>query len=102
MSQSVSDTCTVNIILAHKAKESKNILRGGRPKDPIWEHFLQVDEGNMSFAKCKTCNKQQSVEVYRNKQRSVLKGLQCSGSKESAPAVNPGTGIKQYQAPDAR
>ena len=33
------------------------MLKVGRPKDIIWEHFLLVNDWGKSYAKCKSCDK---------------------------------------------
>ena len=41
------------------------MLRGGRPKDSVWDHFFLVEKDGKSFAKCKYCDKEQSMKAYR-------------------------------------
>ena len=56
--------------------------KGGRPRDPIWEQFVLVEEGCQSFARCKLCRKQQSGKVYRMKEHYQ----KCM---KTSPAVTP-------------
>ena len=42
------------------------MMKGGRPKDPIWEHFFGVEvDGKLKYARCKICNHQQSIKACR-------------------------------------
>ena len=43
------------------------MFRGGRPRDPIWDHFNLVEEGSKKAAKCKMCFYVQSMKVCRMK-----------------------------------
>jgi len=42
--------------------------KGGRPRDPIWEHFAELDTCGKLQAMCKTCGHKQSVKVNRMKE----------------------------------
>ena len=41
------------------------MMRGRRPRDPIWEFFFQVEDGGKTYAKWKNCSKQQTVKAQR-------------------------------------
>lgn len=43
------------------------MLRGGRPKDPIWEHFNLIEDASKKTAQCKYCLNIQSNKVHRMK-----------------------------------
>jgi len=43
------------------------MFRGGRPKDPVWEHFYLVEDGQKKSAQCKSCLNFQSVKPCRMK-----------------------------------
>lgn len=52
------------------------MYRGGRNRDPVWEHFFLIEEGGKKVAKCKTCGRQQSNKVGRMKDHYKV----CSAS----------------------
>ena len=56
------------------------MLRGGRPKDPVWDHFFLVEKDGKSFAKCKYCDKEQSVKAYRMRQHFQKCAVQPASS----------------------
>jgi len=41
--------------------------KGGRPTDPIWEHFTRVENNGKSEAMCNKCGHKQAVKVDRMK-----------------------------------
>ena len=43
------------------------MLRGGRPRDPIWEHFYLLEDGDKKSAQCKKCLRLQSIKACRMK-----------------------------------
>jgi len=40
---------------------------GGRPKNPIWEHFTEINVGSKVIAKCRYCDIQMSNKAARMK-----------------------------------
>lgn len=57
--------------------------KGGRPRDPIWEYFAEVDNDGKMEALCKKCGHRQSVKVYRMKEHLKV----CNKSESSEIAV---------------
>ena len=43
------------------------MLRGGRPRDPIWQHFYLLEDGDKKSAQCKKCLRLQSIKACRMK-----------------------------------
>ena len=43
------------------------MLRGGRPRDPIWQHFYLLEDGDKKSAQCKKCLRFQSIKACRVK-----------------------------------
>ena len=39
--------------------------KGGRSQDTVWEHFLRVDVGGKTYARCKICGNQQANKASR-------------------------------------
>ena len=40
---------------------------GGRPRDPIWQHFYLLEDGDKKSAQCKKCLRLQSIKACRMK-----------------------------------
>lgn len=56
------------------------MFKGGRPKDPVWDHFHRVTEGAKTSAQCKKChhimaNRVERMKAHRSKcfQTATLK-----------------------------
>ena len=43
------------------------MYKGGRPRDPIWDHFTVIEVGGKKSAQCKTCLGTQSMKADRMK-----------------------------------
>ena len=41
------------------------MLRGGRPKDTIWQHCTCVEVAGKALARCNYCAQQQSIKACR-------------------------------------
>lgn len=57
---------------------------GGRPKDPIWAYFHEVEIDGKICAKCVSCGHQLSNKAARLKAHHE----KCKSSKESQIQVN--------------
>lgn len=60
--------------------------KGGRPRDPIWEHFAELECDGKVEAKCKKCGHKQSVKVNRMKDHFK----RCSRSEASDSKADDG------------
>jgi hypothetical protein len=68
--------------------------KGGRPRDPIWEHFTEVESNGKCEAMCKTCGHKQSVKVHRMKDHFKT----CNKSEtETPPAQTPNSDSEAAQ-----
>jgi hypothetical protein len=56
------------------------MYKGGRPRDNIWQHFVEVVVGGKVFAKCKICANQQLPKANRLKQHHQ----RCSDASKDA------------------
>ena len=61
------------------------MLRGGRPKDTIWQHFTRVEVAGKVLAWCNYCAHQQSINAcrmrsHRNKCATFANELGMSNS----------------------
>ena len=43
------------------------MYKGGRPRDSVWQHFLEVTINMKQFAKCKQCGNTQLAKAARRK-----------------------------------
>ena len=41
------------------------MLRGGKPKHRIWQHFTRVEVAGKALARCNYCAHQQSIKACR-------------------------------------
>ena len=51
------------------------MLRGGRPKDTIWQHFTRVEIAGKALARCNYCAHQQSIKAC-SMQSSIVATVQ--------------------------
>ena len=70
------------------------MLRGGRPKDPIWEHFYLLEDGNKKSAQCKKCLRLQSIKACRMKTHyekcpAISRQLDSNASEKPATFQDP-------------
>jgi len=59
--------------------------KGGRPRDPIWQHFAELETCGKLQAMCKTCGHKQSVKVNRMKEHLKV----CSKAEVVDSEPNP-------------
>jgi len=59
--------------------------KGGRPRDPIWEHFAELETCGKLQAMCKACGHKQSVKVNRMKEHLKV----CSKAEGVDSGPNP-------------
>jgi len=59
--------------------------KGGRPRDPIWQHFAELETCGKLQAMCKTCGHKQSVKVNRMKEHLKV----CSNAEGVDSEPNP-------------
>ena len=45
------------------------MLRGGRPKDTIWQHFTRVEVAGKALVRCNYCAHQQSIKACKMQSR---------------------------------
>ena len=57
--------------------------KGGWPKDAVCEHFLRVEVDGKTYAKCKTCDKQQANRTTWLKEDHA----RCSAAANSTAIV---------------
>ena len=54
------------------------MYKGGRPKDPVWQHFVEIRVNNKVYAKCKYCGNQQLPKAGRlNSHHEKCNGIEC-------------------------
>lgn len=58
--------------------------RGGRPIDPVWQHFYKVERDQKVCAKCKYCGNVRSNHVERMKNHLS----ECLKNRDSDPDIN--------------
>ena len=61
------------------------MMRGGRPRDPIWEFFFQVEDGGKTYAKCENCSKQQTVKAQRMREHHKKCGFGPAAESAHVP-----------------
>lgn len=67
---------------------SVTMFKGGRPRDPVWQHFLEVTVSGKSFAKCKHCGNQQLPKACRLKQHHDKCARIHTTVEENRPATD--------------
>ena len=78
--------------------------KGGRPKDPIWQHFDLVEDGTKKSAQCQKCLVTQSVKVCRMKAhyekcRKQSTSVYELNDNQQAPVVSLVQAIPQKHTP---